>query len=614
MMSATFTSLRCGGLVGLSALLCAPLIGLPQAARANSLAELGFPSGIILQGSRAQGEVFFPMPANPLRPELRLRLNPSPMLDALSSVQVLANDVPIASIPVRDGQANLTIPIPPALARNEFLRVRFQADQALQRDVQCFDNDTPSVWSHILPETRLNVDAEGEEGVGVVWRRLAGDVQIALPISPTLADVEAALSIAVAMVQRGANPVMVGPADPSARVLIGRGAAPLSVEPRPAGGQRLRVADTSAARALVAAATTMRVLPSAVGAGAPLSLAAAAADAVSFVDLRIPRPEVNIFSEGTMEFEIPFNNLPHGRRPVGLRLSGRGPVMPANNAMSVTLKVGDRIIWSETYRDQVNLDGVVIPLPAEFTQHRMRVRLRLARIGFRPACDSSFLFQLSGNSQVLLADGFAPATDFNGFYVSGDRPALVRVDTPPNEAVAAIPSLATLLIRAGARPQAIEVTSGARLDRPFLVLSRAAPSEIEARGLLRPDLGRIILQDERSGARAEVAPAAGLSVVQVVSTSGGVPGLWFSPGSERSFATPAALSGGNVAVLDGTTLAAAFDTRAPRLIVEETRLAASTSGASAFLSNWRNELFIAGWVVLTILVLLLVLRLRRKRV
>ena len=83
-------------------------------------------------------------------------------------MQVLANDVPIASIRVRDGQANTTIPIPPALARTEFLRIRFQADQALQRDVLCFDNDTPSVWSHILPETRLNVDSEGEEGVGVV--------------------------------------------------------------------------------------------------------------------------------------------------------------------------------------------------------------------------------------------------------------------------------------------------------------------------------------------------------------------------------------------------------------------------------------------------------------
>ena len=115
--------------------LSATMALVPWIASANSLAELGYPNGITLQGSRGQGEVFFPMPANPVRPELRLRLNPSAMLDQLSSVQVLANDVPIASIPVRDGQANLTIPIPPALARNEFLRIRFQADQALQRDL-----------------------------------------------------------------------------------------------------------------------------------------------------------------------------------------------------------------------------------------------------------------------------------------------------------------------------------------------------------------------------------------------------------------------------------------------------------------------------------------------
>ena len=585
----------------------------PWIASANSLAELGYPNGITLQGSRGQGEVFFPMPANPVRPELRLRLNPSAMLDQLSSVQVLANDVPIASIPVRDGQANLTIPIPPALARNEFLRIRFQADQALQREVLCFDNDTPSVWSHILPETRVNVGSEGEEGVGVVWRRLAGSVGIALPTSPTLQDIEAALSVAVALVQRGATPVMVGPGDPGALVVIGRGGAPLSVESRSAGGQRLRVADTAAARALAAAATTMRVVPSAVGAGAPLSLAAATTEAVTFNDLRIGRPEVNVFSEGTMDFEIPFTNLPAGRRPVALRLYGRGPVMPPGNAMSVTLRVGDRIIWSETYRDLVSMDGVLINLPAEFTQHRMRLRLRLARIGFRPACDSSFLFQLSGASQIILADGWAPPTDFNGFYVGSDRPALVRVDVPANEAVAAIPAMATILTRAGGRPQAIEVTSGTRLDRPFLVLSRGAPSEIEARGLLRPDLGRIILQDERSGSRAEVSPAAGLSVVQVVQSSSGAPGLWFSPGSERSLATPAVLSEGNVAVLDGTTLPAVFDTRAPRIAVEETRLSGVQGGVTSFLSEWRSALFIAGWVLLTILVLLLVLRLRRRR-
>jgi hypothetical protein len=173
--------------------------------------------------------------------------------------------------------------------------------------------------------------------------------------------------------------------------------------------------------------------------------------------------------------------------------------------------------------------------------------------------------------------------------------------------------MATILMRAGGRAHAIEVSSGTRLDRPFLVLSRAAPSEVEARGLLRPDLGRIILQDERTGSRAEVSPAAGLSVVQVVQASSGAPGLWISPGSERSFATPAVLSNGNVAVLDGTTLPAAFDTRAPRVAVEETRLSTATGGALSFLSGWRNELFIAGWVLITILVLLLVLRLRRRK-
>lgn len=584
-------------------------------AEANSLRELGFVDGVIVRGSRGMQEIFFPMPANPRNAEISVRINPSPMLDPLSSMTIIANDVPIGTIPVREGEANTVIPVPPALARTDFLRVRFQGDQALQRDVLCFDNDTPAVWSHIHPDTRLRVEGEGDEGVGVVWRRLVGDVPISVPASPTLQDIEAALTIAVALVNRGARPVMAPPGDPRARVVIGRGGAPLSVE---SAGEfaRLRVADTSAARALVEAANTMRFVPSAVGAGVPLNAQLPGIDAITFNEARIGRPEINIFSEGVMEFEIPFTHIPPGKRPVGLRLIGRGPVMPPGNAISATLRVGDRIVWSETYRDSVVMDGVTLRLPAEFTQHRMRLVLRLARIGFRPACDGSFLFQLSGASQILLADGWPAPSDFSGFWVPNDRPGLVRIDVPPNEAVASIPNLALLLSRANARPYALEVTAGARLDRPFIVLSRTAPAEVEARSLLRPDLGRIVLQNERNQSRVEVSPAAGLSVIQLVSATGGVPGLWFSPGQERSLTTPAVLSSGNVAVLDGATLPAVFDTRPVAAAFEDRRDAAmpaiAAMGGASLLSQWRNELFIAAWLVLAAVVLWAILRLRRR--
>ncbi len=584
---------------------------------ANSLRELGFADGVIVRGSRGMQEIFFPMPANPRNAELSLRMNPSPMLDPLSSMTIFANDVPIGTVPVREGEANTVIPVPPALSRTDFLRIRFQGDQALQRDVLCFDNDTPAVWSHIHPDTRLRVEGEGDEGVGVVWRRLVGDVLISLPAAPSLQDIEAALTVAVALVNRGARPVMAASGDPRARIVIGRGGAPLSVEAG-SDGARLRVADTSAARALVEAANTMRFVPSAASGGTVLQAGTAGIEAISFNDARIGRPEVQIFSEGVMEFEIPFTHLPPGKRPVALRLFGRGPVMPPGNAISATLRVGDRIIWSETYRDSVLMDGVTMRLPAEFTQHRMRVVLRLARIGFRPACDGSFLFQLGGNSQILLADGWPAPTDFSGFWVPSDRPALVRIDLPPNEAQASIPNLALLLSRANARPHALEVSAGARLDRPFIVLSRTAPAELQASGLTRADLGRVVLQNERNQSRVEISPAAGLSVIQLATAAGGVPGLWFSPGQERSLTTPAVLSSGNIAVLDGATLPAVFDTRAvtPASADDRSGTAAPAGvlgGGTSLLSQWRNELFIAAWVLLALLVLWAILRLRRRR-
>ncbi len=587
---------------------------LPAAsALANSLRELGFPEGFVLRGPRAEVEAFFPLPANPGRVVLALEIQPSPMLDAFSSVVVYIGESPLVALPLKDGARIERIDIPPALARGEFLQVRLVADQALRRDDLCFDNDSPGVYTRIGADSRLEYQAEGSEGVGTVWRRLAGRVPMSLPAPPSLPDLEAAVTLATALYNRGAEPVMVGPNDPSALIRIGRANAPISLE-QGAGGPgtwRLRVADTSAARALVAAAPMMRTLDSVVARGEPGSVAIpASVESVAFSEIGIRPQQVAIYSSGTLTFELPFDRLPPGRHPVALQLFGRGPMTPNDEALAISLTVGGRLLWSNTYRGAVELDGVQVGLPPDLLRHRMTVTLRMARLGARRACgsDDALAFQLRETSRVLLADGYAGASDFGGFAVNGERPALVRVDVPPSDAVAAVPLLGRLLNGAAARPQAVELTAGAALSRPFILLSRAAPADITGAGLLRPDLGRVVLDDQRNGARVEVAPAAGMTLVQLVS-AGTVPGLWVSPGAETSLRSPAGLTLGNVAVYDGQVRPVVFDTRRPSVAVEEARFTTETT----LLDRWRNELFILAWVLISLLAVGAVVRLRRRR-
>lgn len=584
-------------------------------ATANSLQELGFPEGFVLRGPRAEVEAFFPLPANPARPELAVELQPSPMLDPYSSVVVYVGESPIAALPLKDGPRTERVPVPPALARGEFLPVRFVADQALRRDDLCFDNDSPGVYTRIGAESRLEAGAEGSEGVGTVWRRFAGRVSISLPAPPGLGDIEAALVLATALHGRGAEPVMVGPNEPGAMIRIGRAGTPLSLEQiagAPDGTMRLRVADTAAARALVSAGSVLRRLDIANARGEATAVAPdAKVDSVSFAELGLRPQQVAIYTAGAITFELPFDRLPSGRHPVALQLFGRGPSTPGEEALAVSLSAGGRLLWSYTYRGIVELDGITVPLPADLLRHRMSVTLRFARLGARRACgsDDALPFQLRDTSRVVLGDGFAPVTDFGGFAVNGEKPALVRIETSPADAVAAVPLLARLLAGAAARPQAIEVAQGARLERPFILLSRNAPAEIAGAGLLRPDLGRVVLLDERQGARVEVSPAAGMTLVQLVSASG-VPGLWVSPGQETSLRHPAALTTGNVAVYDGAVRPVVFDTRKPQVAVEEARRGASEA---SLLDKWRNELFILAWVLIILLAVAAVVRLRRRR-
>jgi hypothetical protein len=590
-----------------------------------TLAEIGFPNGLTLRGPHAETEVYFPLPNNASEANLSVDVTPSAAIDQLSSVTVIVNDEPLATINTRDGTRVVNVPVPARLADGDFVRVRFAADQALRRDEQCFDNDNPAVWTHVGPGTALTAAGGRDLGVGGLWRGLGGEVLIAMPGDPSLADLQTGLILATAITNRGGKPVVVSSDDARAQIRVARAAVPLSAEWRselvantplaaaqaPRG--RIVVSDPAAARGLVAAGAVLRGADSGSLLGeARQGLLLSAPDSISFTEMGVSAATLSVYSTAFVNFEIPFNRLPAGRRPVAIQLFGRGAAPPFEEAMVITLSVGSRLLWSQTYRGAVDLDGIRVNLPEDLVRHHMLVTLRVVRVGSRHACgsDDALMFELRGSTRFLLADGGPNPPNFAAFSMAGDKPALVRFDTNTAVGAAAIPLVARLLSDAGTRAAAIDVGgNGTALDRPFIVVAEAPPLEIAGNVPARPDLGRVVLERPAEGTRVVLTGASRLTVVQLTAAAG-YAGLWVSPGGRATLARPAPLSSGDVAVFDGAgAQPVSFETRTAGAVVERP----GTSVADSLLSRWRSELFVVAWIAVTLFTILIILRLRRMR-
>ncbi len=595
------------------------------AAKATSLADIGYIHGFTLRGPHAEAEVYFPLPVGTTDADLAVDLTPSAALDQLSSITVYAGDEPLKTIPTRDGSQIVHVAIPGRLATGDFLRLRFAADQALRRDEQCFDNDNPSVWTHIAPSTQLTVAGGTQDGIGTIWRGLSGDVGIAMSSDPSLADLETALTLATAISVRGGHPIILSPDDNTARLRVGRSATPLAVEfrtdlvanttlataPRQIG--RIVVSDPAAARALVSASPVLRGLQTAVAAGEPTTgMQLSATDSISFAELGLHPATLGVYSTSFVNMEIPFNHLPAGRRPVAIQLFGRGSAPPLEEALVVTLSVSNRLLWSQTFRGAVELDGIKVNLPDDLVRHHMMVTLRVVRVGSRRVCgaDDALTFDLRDTTRFILADGGPNPQNFAAFSVPGDRSALVRYDVAPSTGMWTIPLVASLLSDAGARPADIQVSgTGSPLDRPFIVVSQNAPLDLTSVAPARMDQGRLVLDRPEDGSHVTINNANRFTVVQLTA-SGSNSGLWVSPGARNTLGQPQSLSAGDVAVFDGVgVMPVSFTTRPEGAVVERP----VTSVADQLLSRWRNELFVIGWIAVTLFTVLLILRLRRMR-
>lgn len=593
--------------VAVLALLAAPAAG------ATSLRDLGFADGIALDGPQASAELFFPMPSGATAARLVLDLASSPALDRYSSLTVSAGGMPVATIPAAGARRAVAVALPPGLARGGYLAVRLTADQALRRGVACFDNNVASVWTRLAPDSHLDIAAPPERGVGRFWAGLAGNVAIGLPAAPTPVDLETATILATALTARGAAPVM-APAEAAAVVVGPATTAGTAVRAtlRVAGTTpRLLVADPAAERALLGAARLFANAREVEARATVLAPDVRASGSISLAEMGVHPATLRVAGVTTLRFALPFARLPAGTHPAALVLFGGGSAVPRGQILVATASIGGQLAWSRAFRGTVRLDGVRIPIPQAALRNNMPVSLRLVRGGVGGHCRAldTLSFQLRDTSRVVLAAGYAAPHDLAGFAMPFGGPALVHIDPAAMKvAAAAVPLLARLLVDAGANPAAVRIVRGrVALDTPFLDLAPTADTAFAASAPVRPDRSRLVLARPADAVRVVLDHASELSVVQTVTTGQGVPGLWISPGSPASLAAPEPLAAGNVAVLGAANAPVVFQTQSPEVVVE----ARHPQPLRDMLARWRIAIFVALWVLATLLIVTVAVRLRR---
>lgn len=596
------------------ALVLASFIAFQGMARAGTLTDLGYPNGLTLTGSCPSQTVYFPLPAPASGAMLNLRFRASAALDPQSSLTISSNGVPVATVMDNAATAIFPISIPARFTQGQYLDLSFTAAQAISGDPQCYDDDgaNPALWTEIDPATALspNVTAlqrPGGAGLGGAWRSLGAPLGIALPASPTFGDIQTALSLATALVERGIAPFFTG--NPKTAAIIINPAAPLSLT----GVSQINVPNPGAARALLAAGAAMQNVQASSATAAFAANPALGSNHVSFGALGIPSTTVTAGRDTILNLTLPLAQLPAGRHASALILYGTGAALPPGETEIITLEFGGDVVWSQAFTAAPVLDGVHIDLPDRLISSGARMDLRFIRI----AADQSqrhFIglpFTLRDSTSLQLAATSAAPRVFAAFTAASGLLTVIT-DLPAASLPPSLPLLAELLGAAGANPLAITIsTPGAAPTTPFILVSHSAGNIVSIAPIPTPSANVPLLLPDQEAVVSLPAANTASSILQLVSAGSAasrVPGLWLSPGPPATLAQAALPGDGNVAFYDGSPTPATFDTELHDAIFTP----APAGTLNMLLRNWNTELFGAFWLLLTVMLVNIFVTRRRR--
>ncbi len=607
---------------------CAALMMLGLSpARATSLADLGYAQGLTLSGACAAQTLYFPLAAPANGASLTVHFSASAALDPHSSLTVTAGGVPIATL-LDNAGSSAPIAIPPRFTQGDFVQIAFTTAQSVTSQVAC-DDDTgpdPAIWTQIDPSTALTAVAAGQGGIAGYWRGLGAPIAIALPPKPSLTDLQTALILSTALVERGIAPFFTNDAataalsiDPAAPAMTLSTGAP----------QRLVVPNPGAARALVAATGVFRDTQSSTAQaaftpagsapvpGAPAtgtaSQAAAAAASVTFGDLGIAPITVLTGRDTKLSFPLPLSRLPAGQHARSLVLYGAGAALPPGETEIITLEIGGNVIWSQAFQDIPALNGVTVDLPDRLIASGAAANLHFIRLkagGSFPV--TPLPFTISDSTSLNLAATSAAPRRFAAFTVTAGAPVQVLSDLPPASLTPSLPLLSELLGAAGANPIAITVAApGAAPDTPFILVSSSPGAVVSIAPIPTPTANVALNLPDAAAKLTMPSSNATSSILQLVSAGhpGALtPGLWLSPGPPATLAQASLPGDGNVAFYTGAPTPTTFSTE----LHDAEITVAPHDTMDLLLANWNNVLFGAFWLLLTVTIVNIFVTRRRR--
>ena len=589
-------------------LLALPLLFAGQGAYAATLTDLGYPNGLTLAGNCASQTVYFPLPAPANGAALNLHFLASAALDSQSTLSVTSNGVPIATVLASAAGATAPIAIPSRFTQGEYLQLAFTAAQAQTGAPQCGDDDgaNPALWTEIDPATSLAPAGTSPPAIGGIWRSLGAPLAIALPANPTPGDIQTALMLGTALVERGIAPFFT--ADPKTAAIIINAAAPLTLT----GPAQISVPNAGAARVLLAAGPALQNarFSSATAAFAPNP--PPAGNTVSFGALGIPPATVLAGRDTKLPLALPLAQLPPGRHAAALFLDGQGAALPAGETEIISLEFGGNVVWSQAFAAAPVLNGVRIDLPDRLINSGARMDLHFIRI----AADQAQLhftglpFTLQDSTSLQLAATGAAPRVFGAFTAAAGAMPVIT-DLPAAALPPSLPLLAELLGAAGANPLAITIAPpGAAPQTPFILVSHSANNIISIAPIPAPTADTA-LPLPIAGAVVTLPAGNSSSILQLVSAGSAasrIPGLWLSPGTPASLANAALPGDRNVAFYDGSPSPATFSTE-----LHDAMFAPPQTGTlNLLVRNWNTELFGAFWLLLTVLLVNIFVTRRRR--
>ncbi|MGJ5206382.1 hypothetical protein [Bradyrhizobium sp. HKCCYLR20261] len=627
------------------------------------IADAGFPEGFRLSNLGGRRELYIRVPQGVELnlAELVLAYDDVSAHEARRSLEILANDRSIAALTL-DGKGTgrtARISLANASAREGFLKLSFVYSGAATQD-RCIDVRYVGDSVTIRPETMVDftLGLSGTPNIAVTAALMPRDVGILLSsASPPAADIATALTIARSLKAggrtvsfhhgRNAMPDLVdqdnrgrwtrglivvgsfdeiadrldGPAATLVNYARGARATNTLAAGRIGGVPVLLASDSGSSQIgrLLGDPSLLALRDTPTASIGTISVARKPTDRISFNDLGLTAPRVDVFGRAELPMTIASQSLPAGTRPSRLVLDVMVAPDGAGEKAVVSAFVNEHLLASTvaaiggpTRLDFALPDGLVGTIANIRTVVQRRSSQGDCR--FEP---QGYPAELLGSSQVILSPIGPAARDFSDLVsLWGDG---IQIHLPASTAdrpLSVLASLSGVVSGLSNRTTPIEVTyvdakAAASPSAPFISVSSSPPAGADQR--VRFDRGRVAITDRNDRVLLDLGGMTTGAVAQIV-TANGFPGLWIRSlsGDGSLSAAPAInLDRGDVAILDRSGVALALSS------YRDTLLRVTYADQQSWTANLdRGWPWIVGvtWVIATVALLMLAQRMYRRRV